>query len=673
MTPVVKRFSRGFPAMTLTALLGLGGMCGLWTMAARAQEASASLTEREFLAELPIVLSVSRLAQPLNEAPAAISVIDREMIKASGFRNVPDLLRLVPGFLVAYSGGDRAFTAYHGMSDNFQRQLQVLVDGRSVYTELFGGVDWSSLPLLIGDIDRIEVIRGPNAAVYGANSFFGVINIITRLASQDQGVSVALTKGNFGQVGGIVSQASQVGGVHYRVNLDYRKDQGFRNIPNSSRIKTVTLRGDAQPSNADALSMQLGLTQADQEYGEFGALTNPPRPRITDTGFVQLHWQRNLSPSEQFSLLAYHTFQRDKEWFSVRLPAPIPKLTGISELAVDLDKRATRNNLELQHTLAPHADLRAIWGMELREDRVNSSRYFSTPDDQVVRLWRLFGNAEWRAASQWLIHLGAMAEEDTLSGFHVSPRLAVNWLLAPQHTLRAGISRGYRTPVPFEQKANTKFTLGSLLLDQQYLSQGGLKAESINSVELGYLANLADPKLFLDVRLFRDDLRDLIGITRVALAPNPSSLDRDGAGSFINNNRATLRGVEAQLKYLLPTDAQLNLAYAYSRVSATDVGAPLSLSVPKHNASLLVAQPLPGNFAVSMGYYRVTKLTWLGEGDSVPGYSRLDLGLTRSFRLANGAHGDISVMFQNILGDYADFQIDNRFERRAFVKLGVNL
>ena len=126
----------------------------LCLMSAVALPAHAALTESDFFDEMPVVLSASRLSQPLDEAPAAVTVIDQEMIRASGFRDIPDLLRLVPGFSVAYTRDNTWAVGYHGLGDAFSRRFQVLVDGRSIYSPHFGAVHWGDLPLAIEDIER---------------------------------------------------------------------------------------------------------------------------------------------------------------------------------------------------------------------------------------------------------------------------------------------------------------------------------------------------------------------------------------------------------------------------------------------------------------------------------------------------------------------------------------
>lgn len=161
--------------------------------------------ELDYLQEFPAVLSASRMSQPLAEAPNAMTVIDREMIKASGFRTIPDLFRLVPGMYVSYFNGTTPIVSYHGTTDDSARRMQVLVDGRSVFMPPIGAVAWENLSLQLDDIERIEVIRGPAAASYGGNSTQGVINIITRDAGAVEGYKVGVTRGNGGIADGSFS------------------------------------------------------------------------------------------------------------------------------------------------------------------------------------------------------------------------------------------------------------------------------------------------------------------------------------------------------------------------------------------------------------------------------------------------------------------------------------
>ena len=129
-------------------------------------------TEDMYLEDMPVIISATRLSQPLNESPVATTVIDRQMIDASGAQTIPDILRLVPGFTVGYLNGNRPVATYHGHSDRHSSRIQLVIDGRSVYLPTLSGVSWSDLIVSIDDIERLEVVRGPNGSTYGNNAFF---------------------------------------------------------------------------------------------------------------------------------------------------------------------------------------------------------------------------------------------------------------------------------------------------------------------------------------------------------------------------------------------------------------------------------------------------------------------------------------------------------------------
>src|SRR5664279_1746538 len=144
----------GFATLKGDALALLGALFILASNEAYAGDDAPS--EQAYLQDLPVVLSASRLSQPLSEAPNAVTVIDRQMIVASGFRTIADLFRLVPGMYVGNSGANTQIVSLNGITDQYSRRMQVLVDGRSIYLPPMGGVNWQDIPLLINDIERIE-------------------------------------------------------------------------------------------------------------------------------------------------------------------------------------------------------------------------------------------------------------------------------------------------------------------------------------------------------------------------------------------------------------------------------------------------------------------------------------------------------------------------------------
>ena len=185
--------------------------------------------------ELPVVLTASRLRQSVNQAPSSVTVIDREMIEKSGARHIADLMRFVPGAIVGYEDGNRPVVTLRGMAGVFVPGLQVLIDGVSVYSPIWGGMQWEELPIALSDIDRIEVIRGPNAALFGPNSFLGVINIITREPAADSGTRLEGNAGARGIADGTVRYASSDGAWRYRMTLGQRASNGFGARPDFQR------------------------------------------------------------------------------------------------------------------------------------------------------------------------------------------------------------------------------------------------------------------------------------------------------------------------------------------------------------------------------------------------------------------------------------------------------
>ncbi len=201
------------PLYRLAPLLALG----LTSPALQADE-SLYLSEQDFLTDIPEITSATRLTQKLTEAPASISIIDRQIIAASGARNIPDLLRLVPGFQSYHVSANKFATSYHGASDDFPRRLEVMVDGRSVYLPLLATVDWTSLGINLQDIERIEVVRGSNVPTQGSNAFMGSINIITRSPALLSGGYVSATGGSMDTRNLQFGHADQLSSWNYRLS-----------------------------------------------------------------------------------------------------------------------------------------------------------------------------------------------------------------------------------------------------------------------------------------------------------------------------------------------------------------------------------------------------------------------------------------------------------------------
>jgi iron complex outermembrane receptor protein len=682
----------------LERLLLLGGALSC------AHPAQAAITEADFLDELPVVLSVSRLSQPVSEAPAAVTVIDRDMIRASGFRDIPDLLRLVPGFSVAYSRDNTWAIGYHGMGDAFSRRMQVLVDGRSIYSPHFGAVYWSDLPLSIDDIERIEVVRGPNAAVHGANAFAAVINIITRTAAQAQGSRVSLQTGEQSMRELTVRHGGGDGSARYRLTASARQHDRFERTVDFKGVadngqyfeggKTYFVNGrmDWQLTPDSEVMAQFGLSQGDWQAGrslidqsDARRLLEPPE-QDSRALYLQLAYHKVESAQREWKVQAYYARNR----FDADLRLDLNYINpAFGVLLLDQYLLQTRSNIELQVNEQWTPDLRGVWGGELRQETVSGPHYYSTGKTRRGELARVFGNLEWRAHERVLLHAGTMLEHHYFTGYDVSPRLAASFTLAPGHVVRAGVSRAYRSPTFFEEHGKQvyqKETGG--VLDIFTVPSDGLEPERVQSRELAYLGVWRAARLDYDVRLFDDQVDNFIGYLRGCFddADDTSNASCDPQNflrtsilpgrarenKYSNIGKATSRGGEFQLRWR-PTDS-LDVSAHYARVfldtNTTEPGfnQDIPKSAPRSNAGMLVRYRLGQGWETSLFVQRSDAQKWLTPGDDTEAFTRVDLRLARRWKW-QGYDLDAALVGQNLGNDYQEFRDTNVFSRRVYGSL----
>jgi len=420
--------------------------------------ALAVVTESDFFNILPVVLSASRLSQPVGDVPAAVTLIDQDMIRASGFRDIPDLLRLVPGFSVAYTRDNTWAAGYHGLGDAYSRRFQVLVDGRSIYSPHFGAVNWNDLPLAIEDIERIEVVRGPNASIYGANSFAAVINIITKTAAQVSGELVSTQAGTHGMRGLTVRHGGGAGAFRYRLTAsDQQRDRFEKNIapsPNTSagqyfeasKTRFINGRMDWQLMPDSDVMAQFGLTQGNGKAGSStldARAALEPREQDSHAFYLQLAYHKVESARREWRVQAYHTqnaFDADAR------VAPLVFGSFSDNVVVNQYLLQSRSSIDLQVNEQWTPDLRAVWGGEVWQETVKSPQYYNSTKTMRGEIARAFGNLEWRPHEQVLVQGGAMLEHHYFTGADISPRVAVNFTVVPEHVLRLGVTRAYRSP-----------------------------------------------------------------------------------------------------------------------------------------------------------------------------------------------------------------------------------
>jgi iron complex outermembrane receptor protein len=625
--------------------------------------AQPAITETQFFDDLPVVLSASRLSQPVHEAPAAVTVIDQDMIRASGFRDIPDLFRLVPGFTVAYTRDNTWGVGYHGLADAFSRRMQVLVDGRSVYTPGFGMVPWASLPLSIEDIERIEVVRGPNSAAYGSNAFLGVINIITREASQVPRNHASLQAGQQGMAGALYRHGGGAGALRYRITLSEQRRDRFDTQPEETATRHLDLRTDYRLSPTDELSSTLALSRGDWRQGRPTDFADPLRDVDVGSEHLQLKFRRVLDVENEWSLQAYHTRLRYDDAFAAVLPSP--PFPPSSLAPVELGYTQWREDIEFQRIGKLSERVRIVWGAEARWEGVDAPGYFYAQDERKGALYRAFGNMEWRPSERWIVNAGALAERHYISGSDLAPRLAVNFLPIQDHALRASLSEAYRSPTFFEESGDQRFFYADgTPLDRIFAPSAGLESERILSREIGYVGHVRPWHIQVDVRLFDDRIEGVIGTGNIgdeAVSVDPKLLQSS------NQQEVDIHGGDVQVRWSPVRHFDLVVAYARVDVAADDKD--VAASAPRHNFSVLaIARPTEG-WETSLAAYRVGRMYWLSDGDVTAAYTRIDARVASRWKQGDYP-AEIALVGQNLGRDpYEEFRDTNLFDRRAYVSL----
>jgi len=640
--------------------------------------------------EIPIVLSATRLAQPQNEAPATVTIIDRELIKLSGAKNIPDLFRLVPGMHVGYFRGNYPVVAYQGLASEHPQGVQVLIDGRSVYSPLFGGVDWANLPLVIEDIERIEVIRGANGSSFGSNAFQSVINISTSHSVQSTGFQVKSTFGERGYQRSLLRTGYDHDNLNIRVSASHIDDGGYSNNYDDSRQDLFNTRFDYQVTANDTLQLNVGAVNTLRQAKNPSDTPDPfdPARQVESSNYsAHLKWEHLTRNHQQFTTQISYVQQKSTDKVNSTFNPGIP---GIGDVTthVDYSQYYDRYDIEFEHQFQASSKLRMSWGLGSRNDRVRIPLWLGTNKKLNNSLQRLFSNIEWQPSEQFIVNLGALWEHNQLSGDNLSPRVAINYLASRHHSFRLSAAHASRIPVLTEEKFNADLTFesvstpGLLLTLPGGRSAGGLNPEKVSSFELGYHGLFLKNSLTLDIKLFRneyDDLIDTIDIDTpifITLNGTPVPPFSVNAGNeikqFGNIHHANINGYEVELNYRPNKNNLLHLGYAYNHANVGQLNnndvRNIRASAPKDTFNILVAHTTNDGLWVSAALYYTSSMEYLDSGNPQGPMRNLDLNTGKTIKLTNGQKLDMSLKLQLALDKNKDFLDEFNVDNRAFIE-----
>ncbi len=657
--------------------------------------------------DLPVVLSDDTLEQAPWRSPIAISSVDREMIEASGARTIPEALRLIPGIVIGHSVndfGDKPLlvVSYLGHTDQFSRQMNVLIDGRSIYNPLIGNVNWYNIPVSVDDIERIEVTRGPNASTYGSNSFQAVINIITRHASEDQGHFAKVNAGNHGIFDATYRYGGNSGDLDYRITMATVNDDGQdraddNNANDDVNAGMIDYRLDYQVNSRNQITYSGGYGRTNQDAETSPRDNFKPERVIKDTNAYQyLRWNSTIDHSQSFVVKYYLNYLNETDDYLTSV-IDIPPLDPF-QVPINASFTNRRHNLIFTHYIDPTDNLSLVWGISSQFDQVDSDYYLYTKGMFDRKILRLFGNVIWDINQHNTLDIGVLLENTEGIVNDVSPRVTYLYHFNDRHTMRIGVSQAVRTPFIFEQEGDITHTFDATiggapaitLVDKVLVPGNDLVSETITTYEIGYFGKLLSKRLLVSTRIFQDNLEDLLDAPE---EPDPTGDDNVDMEAFIFDNLYAIRvrGLEAELDYRTGKGFRVVASGAILDIEADpfpDSPKPREYeeSAPDQSFSLLAMNDFNEKYSASVGFYYVSDMAWMDANHNntcsdgaltssgcgfrnTQGYRILNLRVARNFKLGD-EHASVALNLHNLLEDYSDY---DKFPSSGYPAVEQNL
>jgi iron complex outermembrane receptor protein len=648
-------------------------LCVSAALPAWPQQNSADLTNQSLEDLMNItVTSASKKEQKMSQAATAMFVITPEEIQRSGATNIPDLLRMVPGLDVAQIDGNTWAVTARGFNLQFANKLLVLIDGRAVYSPLFGGVDWDTLDVPLEDIERIEVIRGPSGSVWGENAVSGVINITTKKAGDTQGGFVAGTVGTLENALGTVQYGGKIGeDTSYRVFTKYRDVDHYPDLTGQEahdgwHLLHGGFRADTDFSEKDTLTVQGDLYAGSEGAAIAHAELNPPD---------------NVTLFKISPLSGGNVLGRWHHIFSDRSDTTL-------QVYFDRYARSGPEAREVRNTLDFDFQYHSAWGS--RQDWVWGAGYRHTADQTVGTIDQAFVPADLAGhdfnlfaedqitlkPGRVFLFAGSKIENSYFTGFDLQPSARIAWTPSDRQTFWAGVSRATRTPTRRDEDLIAVLTALPGPSEAALLGNPQEKSEHVVGYAVGYRTE-PNPRVSIDTTIFANDYFGLESVEPQTPFYRSSPAVLIIPESFANKLHGTTEGVELSVKWKVADRWTLSPGYSFLQMnlhgaSNMDVQTITDTegTSPHHEAQLRSHVNLLRGWTWDASAYFVDQL----PAPAIASYTRLDSQLTWQFK--EGIR--LSFLGQNLLQDHhAEFNDQlqsvnsSEVKRSAYAKFSV--
>jgi iron complex outermembrane receptor protein len=578
----------------------------LITCAAAAEEDLTDLDLTTLMSMDVIVTSAAKRSQASSDAAAAVFVITRDDIRRSGATSLPEVLRLAPGLHVARIDARSWAVSARGFNSRFANKLQVLVDGRSIYTPMFSGVMWEEQLVPLHTIDRIEVVRGPGGSLWGINAVNGVINVITQSAAASAGIHIDAGGGTVDSESGALSYAGRNERLgDYRMYVEHAHTDSYLNRGEPWTRTQTGWRLDRQAAGGQ-LTFQGDLQEGD--FGDVDGYAGSDLPGSSKTGNVSVHWQRPLSMGSLDARTYY-------SWADRGLPG------RWSEATAGLDLQLSSHRIG-RHLFTSGIGLRHV--QEEQRDQATRIRFSATESSQ--NQWSIYAQDEIHFFNDRVrVIAGTKLEDFAYTGLAVQPTLRTLWHVNEDHTLWGAMSRAVRTPSRIELFSRVSVMVQDVLpVHFMLVGDENLNEEDLHAYELGWRWRPA-PRLTIDTALYYNEYEHLIRIIGLPPEVDPGPpLHVNSVFMYTNTSEAVIYGAESSVEWAIADWMRWQLTGNWLRMSDQPPPSQMTLQLasdPQHHYASRLRFDLPYETEFDVAWRHVGAL----ESYRIGGYSSVDL------------------------------------------------
>lgn len=580
------------------------------------------------------VVSATRSESKLSESPVPMSVITDKEIADSGLDNIPDILSRLVEIDVLRIGRSQSEVSIRGKGINFNRRLLVLIDGRTEYNDLFGVTLWHAFPISVDNIKRIEVVRGPASALFGANAYSGVINIITKQADDDPDNRVRAHFGEDGTEYATVSAGKQWKNFAIRASYNHQGGDshetdvffsGFNGIPSTVNFN---LGDEESLDGMERFNIQAVADFSDKVQARFSGgfsdgkmelFQQPGLPRSDwDVQTDNLHFTLNYFQSDSNSL-QINAYMNKFEYETPLVPTRAeqealagPESNGfffpIRNSEALFAGEAETFDISLQYVgKTAEGKFNYVLGGEYRDISNKGNRGLVTESEKDIT--SLFGNFTYRVGEDWILGLGLRADDDSVTdtdyGYNVSAQYAFN----SHDNIRLTVRRAFRAPSLFELFTSIDLPVPNQNQQVNFRGNTGLEVETINSIDLTYTVQLGG-KVQATVEAFHEEYESIIGnpdsgvLGDVEITPEGLFISTT---SFQNLADAEQNGFQATGVWLASEKSKIYGGFRYADVKDLNSVAGETFFTPETTFKL------GGTFQVGKGFVVDTHLQYIGK------------------------------------------------------------